>query len=308
MFLLLTFLLAWLPALLLRDVWSGGTGPWITRFLAASAIYAATMGWQPLFAALLVRRWFERFDPLDQGIRPSSIHFAAVASIAPVVLIVASVGVAWAATKLGAPGPTSLYGLAEPELTAQTPSLATSALVAFALLLTIVILYVQGFSEEYGWRGYFLSRLMRELGPRRGLLVHGAVWGLWYSPPFLLASQQVSQGALRCVAFMLTCTLLGTLLGWIRLASRSIMPAVIANVMLTLVGGLPLILQNGDVGLRGTSYGPAGWIPLVAVVAVVLFGRWRAAIVTPLPEQGISASVLALIGQPTSGADASRPN
>jgi hypothetical protein len=80
---------------------------------------------------------------------------------------------------------------------------------------------------------------------------------------------------------VLTCTLLGTLLGWLRL------------------------------GLRGTTYGPLGWIPLLAVVALVLGGRWRAAVV--VPERGSDATagsevtLLRLAARP--GADDSRlPN
>jgi hypothetical protein len=142
-FLALTFVLAWMPALLLRHVWQGGTGPWITRLLAASALYAATMGWQPLLAALVVRRWFEHHDPLDTGVRPASRQFA---------------------------------------------------------------------------------------------------------------------------------------------------------LLLTIAGGLPFILQDVDVGLRGTTYGPVGWIPLVAMVALVLFGRGRSAVAVPeLQAAPPVASVFSLL-------------
>ncbi|MGQ9518230.1 MAG: CPBP family intramembrane glutamic endopeptidase, partial [Anaerolineae bacterium] len=37
------------------------------------------------------------------------------------------------------------------------------------------------FGEEYGWRGYLQSELIR-LGRVRGMLVIGVIWGLWHAP------------------------------------------------------------------------------------------------------------------------------
>jgi uncharacterized membrane protein (UPF0136 family) len=56
--------------------------------------------------------------------------------------------------------------------------------------------------------------------------------------------------------------LLGGLLGWLRLASRSVVPTTLANSVLTATAGLPLLLDGDDPGLRAAAYGPAGWLPL----------------------------------------------
>lgn len=306
-FLLLTFVLSWLPALLVRPLWQVGTGRWITRLLAASSLYGGTMGWQPLVAALAVNRWFIRRDAPDSGARPAPPRFALLGIAGPLALMIASATIGWLAARVPGGASAPMLALAEPEVARAIPSPALAALLFLALALTIAVLYLQCFSEEYGWRGFFLAMLMREIGPRRGLVLHGAIWGLWYAPPFLLAGDQIHRGALRCVAFVFTCTLLGVTLGWLRLASKSIMPAVFANGLLTISCGLPFILQNVDVGLRGAAYTPLGWLPLIGVGLVLLFGKWRAVIATPSRDQDLS-SVILLLRRPTQRADHDRLN
>jgi membrane protease YdiL (CAAX protease family) len=270
-FLAITFVLTWLPALLLRPVTRGLSGTLPVRLWWSALLYAVTMGWQPLIAALIVRRWFDTSEGLDHGVRPAPRGYAIAAAIAPLVLLVAStlivVGAGHATLGFGTPAPA-----------------ATLALLPATLLPALAIVYLQCIGEEIGWRGYFLARLMRELGPWTGLLVHGVVWGIWYAPAFLVvttASSAQAGSALRAAEFVLTCTLLGALLGWVRLASKSIMTAVIANAILTVAAGLPFVLRNVDVGPLGAVWGPAGWLPLALAAGVLLFGRGRTAIRVP---------------------------
>jgi hypothetical protein len=85
----------------------------------------------------------------------------------------------------------------------------------------------------------------------------------------------------RGVTFVVTGTLLGTLLGWMRLA-RSLSLAVVFNVVLTVAAGLPFILRGVDVGSRGAAYGPVGWIPLLVLTGILFIAPTRRAVTTPL--------------------------
>jgi hypothetical protein len=65
------------------------------------------------------------------------------------------------------------------------------------------------------------------------------IWGIWYAPAFLLVDRDLTRSTLESAGFVLTCTLLGALLGWLRLVSKSVAPTTISNGVLTLTAGLP---------------------------------------------------------------------
>ena len=281
-FLLLTFGLSWGPALLFARDWSGPGAPLAMELLAASFFYALTMGWQPLAAVWIVRRWVEPRGFLDQGLKPARHSFLAVATVAPLALAGAAVLVAWGLHAWG------LVPLTEPSSAlaphpVEAPALSQAVRVTAAFACSLLLVWGQALAEEVGWRGYFLVRLMERIGPWKGLLLHGLMWGLWYAPPLLFATQGLTRAPLRGTTFVLTCALLGALLGWLRLASRSVVPATVANAILTLCAGLPLLLQGTEVGLRGAAYAPPGWLPMAAVLAVLALGRWRGAVAVPAP-------------------------
>jgi membrane protease YdiL (CAAX protease family) len=277
----LTFLLAWVPAILLDQIWDGIRGLFPTSLLAASAFYALTMGWQPFLAVWIVRRWIDPPGYLDHGLRPAPPALLVLGTVVSLLLTGASMLIASLAGPLDLAG-SSVAVAAVPEAVPPTPSWSAAGALALAFAGTVVLVSVQAFSEELGWRGYFLVRLMQQLGPWPGLLLHGVVWGAWYAPVVLLASGDPESGWVAGLTFVVTCALLGALLGWLRLAGRSLLLAVLANAVLTIAAGLPFILRGMDVGTRSAAYGPAGWIPLLLTLGVLFTGPTRRAIVTPL--------------------------
>ena len=133
------------------------------------------------------------------------------------------------------------------------------------------------FGEELGWRGWLLPAL-RPLGTWPALILSGVIWGAWHSPVILLG-YNFGRTDLTGVLLMIGgCVAWGILLGWLRLRSASVWPAVIAHGSLNAAAGLVLIIAatQPDMALAG-PLGVATWIVLALLtVVLVLTGQFRA--------------------------------
>jgi membrane protease YdiL (CAAX protease family) len=149
---------------------------------------------------------------------------------------------------------------------------AQIAMIPFAALLNAI----PAFGEELGWRGWLVPAL-RPLGTWPTLLLSGAIWGFWHSPIIILG-YNFGRTDLSGVLLMIGgCVAWGILLGWLRLRSASVWPAVIAHGSLNAAAGLIVIFAAAkpDLALAG-PLGVAGWIVLAVVIAVlVATGQFR---------------------------------
>jgi membrane protease YdiL (CAAX protease family) len=147
---------------------------------------AAALMWPPAVAAFVVRRWLEGGSFADAGLRRGPGRYLLLGWLLPPLLVLG-------ALVLSLP----IFPL-DPELSTLQSMLAGAGVDAPAgvvLVGQIVAGLTVGtafncpfaFGEEFGWRGYLLPRLIERLGPRRGLLAHGAVWGFWHAPLIALA-------------------------------------------------------------------------------------------------------------------------
>lgn len=128
------------------------------------------------------------------------------------------------------------------------------------------------FGEELGWRGWLVPAL-RPLGTWPTLLISGVIWGVWHSPLILLG-YNFGRTDITGVLFMIGgCVAWGILLGWLRLRSASVWPAVLAHGSLNAAAGMILIVaaSQPDLALAG-PLGVAGWIVAAAVIAVLAVG------------------------------------
>jgi membrane protease YdiL (CAAX protease family) len=247
--------LSWLPAWWLAGAAELGQGAAGSRLLRASLVYALILGWQPVAAVLIVRRWLGTVG--DVGLRGARGRFVALSVIAPIVLLAAATAldvVLWRSLR------------APVQLASGVAAAAPAASLILGLIGTVAVLWLQAASEELGWRGFLLERLMVRLGPWSALVVHGVLWGLWYAPVFVIGG---AGGGARAATFVVTCALLGTLLGWLRVVSGSIWPSAASNATLTLAAGLPVMLQGAS-SARSAIYEPAGWIPLAVALALIV--------------------------------------
>ncbi|MET0955091.1 MAG: CPBP family intramembrane glutamic endopeptidase [Cryobacterium sp.] len=132
--------------------------------------------------------------------------------------------------------------------------------------------------EELGWRGWLLPSL-RPLGTWPALLISGAVWGFWHSPLILLG-YNFGQANLLGVAMMIGgCVFYGVLIGWLRLRTASIWPAVFAHGAFNAAAGFLLLVVAANSTADPVATGPLGWVGWIVMAVVigvlVLTGQFR---------------------------------
>ena len=132
-------------------------------------------------------------------------------------------------------------------------------------------------TEEIGWRGYFLPRLA-SLGERVALVLSGLLHGLWHLPVILLTSLYLADGSpLVVIPMFLVCvTAGGVFMGWLRLRTDSVWPAVIAHSAHNVSVAWVAELLVGDARAMERLGGESGIVPILAYLAVAAFLLLRA--------------------------------
>lgn len=284
-FVILAMALAWLVAL---PLWlDGGLANPLAGILIPITMFTPALA--VLFVMLVLR-------PVPKGerlrflgmwpLRPAKrvVWLMVLGLFGPIVVIMASVAIAalcgWVQLDL-----VGFSGFAE-QLEASLPA-GVPAPPAIVVILSQLVMIpfaaatinaVLAFGEELGWRG-FLVPALRPLGTWPALLISGAVWGLWHSPMILLG-YNFGRFDITGVLFMTGgCIAWGILLGWLRLRSASLWPAVFAHGAMNAAGALVTLLfaagTTFDMALAG-PLGVAGWIACaIVVVVLVLAGQFR---------------------------------
>lgn len=283
-FVAVSFGLAWLIAL---PLWLGKLGEGLSAALFAQLIAVSIM-FTPAVATLVVmfvmrvprtnRMRFLGFWPLRPAKRV--VWFIVGGLIAPIVICVLSIGVAamfgWITLDLvnfsgfqavldaqGGAGPIDVKALVVIQL----------VMIPFGALFNMI----PALGEEIGWRGWLLPAL-RPLGTWPALIASGAIWGLWHTPLILLG-HNFGLTDWRGVGLMTVgCVLWGVLLGWSRLRSASVWPAVIAHGSLNAAAGLFAIVAVAGDPQRLPLINPlgvAGWIVVaLGILTIVLTGQF----------------------------------
>jgi membrane protease YdiL (CAAX protease family) len=133
--------------------------------------------------------------------------------------------------------------------------------IAQALLLGPLINVIFAMGEELGWRGFLLPRLM-PLGQWKALLLSGTIWGLWHAPAIAQGHNYPDHPYLGILLMTVFCILLGVIIGWMYLKTRSPWVAALAHGSLNAWAGLPyLFMKPGfDTAMGGTLTSIPGWL------------------------------------------------
>jgi membrane protease YdiL (CAAX protease family) len=216
--------------LILRSGKPIGTEPWL----------AFGLMWTPGIASIVARL------VLGEGFRDVSFRIG-----------FGAYGLAWA-TGLAR---FEIPAIAQLGLSMLAPPLRFAALLGLSLTFVSFLSLFSAAGEEIGWRGYLLPRLIDAEVPRP-LLLSGLVWAVWHLP--IILSGQYAPGpsrALSAAVFVLTVTGIGFVIGWMRLTTGSVWPAI------TLHGVWNAVIQ----GTFDTSTkGPSAWVGEAGILVAAL--------------------------------------
>ncbi len=140
---------------------------------------------------------------------------------------------------------------------------------------------VIAFGEEYGWRGFLQSQLIR-LGKKRGVLILGLIWGAWHYPVIWMGHNYPGQPVAGTIMMTIFCVLLAYVLGHAMLKTGSIwlvafMHAIIDQTA-NFFGGVIYTANNQIFSFGIGLYG-------MATLAVVVFFLLRDPVWKDVPVQ-----------------------
>jgi membrane protease YdiL (CAAX protease family) len=149
-----------------------------------------------------------------------------------------------------------------------------------ALTLGLLLGLPFAFGEELGWRGYLVPRLLDARVPYP-LVVSGVIWGAWHLPLIfagLYASG--SQPALSGAIFMAVVIPAAILFAWLRLATGSLWPAVVAHAAWNSI--IQGVFDKSTLGDNATLWtGESGLLTAVVLIVLALLAtalhlaKWR---------------------------------
>jgi CAAX protease family protein len=255
------------------------------------------MSYSPAAAALVARL------SLREGIKDVSFRFRgkwmAQASLLawfwPVICGGVVYGASWAfgltrfeLSSVGYPfykwGPENVLGIGTRNM---TPPMGFMVRLIACLVFSLV-LCVGTLGEELGWRGYMLTRLFDAKIPAP-IFCNGLMWGLWHIPFIVFASSTPHQESQWISgSFFVAGTIAGAyLLGYLRLRSGSIWPAVLAHASGNAIFGLALdAFTNGNPFWKGELRLLSMALPVVMLLSLRVL--WTVHYWPDTPRQSIS--------------------
>jgi membrane protease YdiL (CAAX protease family) len=283
-FVVIAYGLAWLLDLPMALSGKGLASPW-------AVILTTLQNFTPALATLLVARWI---SPVPGMRRATGLRWGAKGSRWGWYWLFGLLGLT--VFNVAAPFVGELFGVihldlahlsgiraffeGQPggrQLLAQVPLSTIAIVIVGTLPLQALIIAPINFGEEWGWRGYLLPQLL-PLGQWPALLISGAIWGFWHTPLILMGFDYPQHRLLGVALITLFAIIIGVILGWTRLATGSVWPAVLGHAAIDanqVAGGVYVLLPAGaqfDTALAGLT-GVTGWILPVLFIALLALTR-----------------------------------
>ena len=142
------------------------------------------------------------------------------------------------------------------------------------LLLSPIMNFVTCFGEEWGWRGYLLPKMSRQLPTLPTLLITGIVWGLWHAPLTAIGHNYglgypgfpFTGIAMMC----LFCIVIGIFLSYATLKTRSCIPAILGHGAINGFSAIGIYFTaNGGNPFIGPA--PTGIVAMIPFIIVAIF-------------------------------------
>jgi len=187
----------------------------------------ALLMWTPCVASIVARL------ALREGLGDISLRLGGkrgvrglgVALVFPILVGLLAYGSAWLSglTTFEPPNPDLLGLPSAPE------PLLFAVLLGLTATLGVPLSMLTAAGEEFGWRGYMLTRLV-DAGVPRPVLTSGLIWAVWHMP-IVFSGQYASSDAplLSAALFTLDVVAIGYVIAHLRLESGSVWPAIMLH-------------------------------------------------------------------------------
>ena len=148
----------------------------------------------------------------------------------------------------------------------------TQVLLAVTLAPFINVLFTMG--EELGWRGFLLPQLL-PLGQWKAILFSGVIWGVWHAPAILQGHNYPGYPVLGMFMMIFFCVLLGIIISWMYLNTKSPWVAALAHGSVNAVAGLPILFFQPDfnIAFGGTLAAPTAWIGMAVFIVWLMWTK-----------------------------------
>ena len=140
--------------------------------------------------------------------------------------------------------------------------------VASPVVLWVMLVIVNGFGEETGWRGYLLPHLQRRWSPLVSSLIIGAVWCAWHVPAFFVTETYRQMPTAMIPMFFVGVMSGSVFLAWLYNRGRS-------SILLVAVWHGTYNWLSGSVGARG-MLAAVETTAVMVIAAIVLIQELRA--------------------------------
>ncbi|NLK29030.1 MAG: CPBP family intramembrane metalloprotease [Clostridiales bacterium] len=147
--------------------------------------------------------------------------------------------------------------------------------IVIGILLAPIMNAFTCFGEEWGWRGYLLPKMHGKLSMLPMLLINGLIWGLWHAPLTALGHNYgldyFGHPFTGILAMCVFCIIMGTILSYLSLKTKSCIPAVIGHGSLNGFAsiGMYFTKDGGNPFLGPLPTGIIGGLPFI-IIAIVL--------------------------------------
>ena len=145
-------------------------------------------------------------------------------------------------------------------------------LLALTLGPFINVLFTMG--EELGWRGFLLPHLL-PLGQWKAVILSGVIWGVWHAPAIAQGHNYPGYPILGIFMMIIFCVLLGIIISWLYINTKSPWVAALAHGAVNAIAGLPVLFFAPDfnVALGGTLAAPTAWIGMALFIAWLVWTK-----------------------------------
>ncbi|MEN9564656.1 MAG: hypothetical protein RIR73_2900 [Chloroflexota bacterium] len=148
----------------------------------------------------------------------------------------------------------------------------SQTLLALTLGPLINVLFTMG--EELGWRGFLLPHLL-PLGQWKAVILSGVIWGVWHAPAIAQGHNYPGYPILGIFMMIIFCVLLGIIISWLYINTKSPWVAALAHGAVNAIAGLPVLFFAPDfnVALGGTLAAPTAWIGMALFIVWLVWTK-----------------------------------